>query len=374
MNKAFKCRIYPTKGQIRQIETTFWACRKVWNHSLDIKKQAYEYDKTSFSYYDLSAMLPYLKRVCPDLAQADSQALKYSLRDLDAAYKNFFRRVKNGEKPGFPKFKSAWDGNQSYKTLGSVKVIDEHHIQLPKLGKVKCRGLAEVQGRIVNATVRRVPSGKYFVSLCCDGVPEPEAPEPKVDMLGIDMGIGDDLMVRSDGVKIANPRALRKSEKKLKREQRRLSRKVKGSANFEKQRVKVARTYERIANQRRDAIHNATTQAVRDASAIAVEDLNVKGMQGNGKLSKSVSDAAMSEAVRQLEYKCGWYGRDFAKVGRYFPSTQVCGCCGAIAGPKGFSGLRERTWVCPECGAEHDRDVNAAKNIAVEGARIIAER
>jgi putative transposase len=186
-------------------------------------------------------------------------------------------------------------------------------------------------------------------------------------VLGIDAGVHD-LMVRSDGVKIASPRALARSERRLAREQRRLSRKRKGSASTRKQKRKVARIHERIADQRKDAIHKATTDAVRESQAIAVEDLDVRGMERDRRLAKAVADASMSEMLRQLEYKCSWHGRRFVKVSRWYPSSKTCSCCGHVLEELPLS---VRAWTCPACGARHDRDFNAALNIAREGARLL---
>lgn len=363
-----ECRLYPNKAQAKLIEKTFAACRYVYNLSLETKKAAWEVNKKNLSFYDLNKMLPMWKKVNPWLADVPHDALSYAQRDLDKAYQNFFRRVKNGDKPGFPKFKSARSGNQSYKTPGrGTRVIGPTQIKLPKLGAVKVRGLRNIDGRILNTTVKRVPSGKYYAVICYTDVPEPEMPAGENEMLGIDAGVHD-LMVRSDGVRVPNNRHLRASEKKLRREQRKLARRKKGSANWQKQKRKVAQVYEKVSNQRRDDIHKATTQAVRDSCAIAVEDLNVKGMTKNHNIAKSVSDASMSEMLRQLQYKCGWYGRDFVKVDRWFPSSKTCGNCGCV-----FDGLKlwMRDWTCPECGAHLDRDLNAAKNIATEGKRLL---
>lgn len=353
------------------IEGTFWACRRIWNHALETKIASYEVNKKNLTFYDLSAMLPKWKQTEPRLKVAPSSALVQTLRDLDKAYQNFFRRVKKGEKPGFPNWKSKRNGNQSYRTQASGKVvIDQHHLKLPKLGVIKCRGLHKVEGRILNVTVRRVPSGKYFVSICCTDVPEPEMPMGEIEVLGIDAGIKD-LMTRSDGEKVRNTRQLKHAEKKLRREQRRLSRKKKDSANYRKQKKKVDLVHERVANRRKEAIHKATTQAVRDSQAIAVEDLNVKGMAKNHHLAKAVNDAAMGEMIRQLQYKCDWYGRDFVKIDRWFPSSKTCGNCGCIFNDLTLS---DREWTCPECGAHHDRDLNAARNIAREGRRLLEQR
>ena len=371
IQKAYRCRLYPNKEQAALIEKTFGACRWVWNLALETKKSAWEVGRSNLSYYDLDKMLPRWKSVCLWLKDVDSQALKQALRDLDKAYQNFFRRVRNGEKPGYPKFKSRRDGTQSYRTpcgRGAVAVVGRKHVKLPKLGKVKCRITQPIEGRILNATIKRVPSGKYYVIICCTDVPETEMPMGENQVLGIDAGIKD-MMTRSDGIKVPNHRFLRQSERKLRREQRKLSRRKKGSANWCKQKRKVALVYERVSNQRRDTIHKATTQAVRESQAIAVEDLNVNGMTRNHHLAKSVSDASMSEIIRQLQYKCDWYGRDFVKVDRWFPSSKTCGECGCVFDDLTLS-MRE--WTCPECGTHHDRDMNAARNIAREGARLLA--
>lgn len=368
IDKAYRCRLYPNKEQTALIEKTFGACRLVYNMALETKKASYDVNKKTLTYYDLAAMLPKWKQTNTWLKDAPSSALVQSLRDLDKAYQNFFRRVKSGEKPGYPKFKSKRDGTQSYRTQTNNKcLVDDKHLKLPKLGKVKCRIKQPIEGRVLNATVKRVPSGKYYVIICCTDVPEPEMPMGENEMLGIDAGVKD-LMIRSDGVKVPNHKFLNRAERKLRREQRKLSRCKKGSANWRKQKRKVALVYERVADRRKDAIHKATTQAVRDSRAIAVEDLNVKGMVKNHHLAKAVNDASMSEMVRQLQYKCDWYGRDFVKIDRWFPSSKTCGNCGCVFDDLTLS-MRE--WTCPECGAHHDRDINAARNIAKEGLRLL---
>lgn len=212
-----------------------------------------------------------------------------------------------------------------------------------------------------------MPSGKYFVSICCADVPNPAQPKASLDMLGIDAGIHA-VATCSNGVTIANPKYLTKNEKKLAREQRRLSHKQKGSTNRDKQRVRVARVHEKIANQRKDTLHKFTTYAVCESQAIAVENLHIKGMQKNHHLAKAIGDASMSEMIRQLEYKCVWCGREFVKVGRFYPSSKICSDCGYV-----YNELQlvERTWDCPQCDNHHDRDLNAALNIALEGKRLL---
>ena len=386
IDKAYKCRLYPNKEQAALIEKSFGCCRRVYNLALELKIAYYELhrddpsddiaeahrtlhadcQKKGLSAYDLMKMLPKWKSVLPWLKDVSAQSLQQSIRDLDRAYQNFFRRVKRGEKPGFPKWKSKKDHTQSFRMPANgraVEVIDNRHVKLPKLGKVRCRITQPIDGRILSATIKRVPSGKYYVIICCTDVPDPQMPMGDTQVMGIDAGLRD-LMIRSDGVKVPNPRFARHMKRKLRREQRKLSRRKKGSANWHKQRVKVAKLNERIANQRQDYIHKATTEIVKASMAVATEDLNVKGMARDRHIAYSVGDASMSEAIRQLEYKCRWYGRDFVKVDRWFPSSKTCGNCGEV-----FKDLKrgDEHWTCPSCGTRHDRDLNAARNIARQG-------
>jgi putative transposase len=373
MERAYEYRIYPNARQREQIESTFGACRWVWNLCLETSKAAWEVNRKNLSAYELMKFLTVWKRtVAPWLYDIDNTALQSSISNLWRAYQNFFRRVKRGERPGYPKFKSRRASTQSYTSRYNkgTSVIRGNKVMIPKLGLVKCKLSRIPEGRIVNATVKRTATGKYFVVLCCMDCPKPEIQTGKEAIIGVDAGLHD-LMTRSDGVKAKNHRNLRRSERKLKRAQRSLSRKKKGSNNYKKQRKRLAKIHESIANKRKDAIHKATTDAVRESQAIAVEDLNVAGMEKNHHLAKSVADASMSEMIRQLEYKCQWYGRQFVKVDRWFPSTQVCGECGEMTGPKGSSELNVRKWTCPSCGATHDRDINAARNIARKGAEIL---
>lgn len=369
IDRAYKCRLYPNKEQVELIERTFGACRWVWNEALAAKKYAWETSKHNLSMNDISATLPKLKKAYDWLNEPPAQALQQTLRDLDRAYQNFFRRVKKGEKPGYPKFKKKSNGTQSYRTqVNNGCLVDDRHVKLPKLGVVKCRITQPIEGRVLSATVKRVPSGKYYVIICCTDVPEPEMPMGETQVMGVDAGLRD-LMIRSDGVKVPNPRYAKQMKKKLRREQRKLSRRKLGSANWRKQKRKVDKIHERIANQRRDHTHKATTEIVRASKAVATENLNVKGMAKDRHIAYSVGDAGMAEAIRQLEYKCSWYGRDFVKIDRWFPSSKTCGCCGEV-----FKDLKrgDEHWTCPSCGAHHDRDLNAAKNIAKEGEILLS--
>lgn len=351
MNKSFVYRIYPNASQQELMQKTFGCCRWVYNKVLFMRKEEYAATKKSKSIISYINLLPkWKKSEAPWLSEVDSVALQQSLRNLDRAYKNFFR---NPGKIGFPKFKSKHRGRKTYRTV-KIDIVDSKHIKLPKLGLVKARVDRPTEGRILSATVKQVPSGKYYVTICCTDVPKAQIPKGPVKVMGIDAGVHD-LMTRSDGVKVANPKSLAKMEKKLSREQRKLSRKQKGSANRAKQRRKVALVHEKIANRRKDAIHKATIDAVRESQAIAVESPNVSGMLRNHCLAKAVSDASMSMMLGQLEYKCSWYGRDFVKIDRYYPSSKMCWHCGVV-----FDDLTlaMREWDCPECGAHHDRDLN----------------
>lgn len=368
MNISYKYRIYPNREQEQLIHRTFGCCRFVFNYYLAQRMDAYQKERKSPSLYEQQKHLTSLKRQEETkwLKEVDSTALQSSLEHLDAAYQHFFRRVKQGQKPGFPKYKSKRCHKQSYKSkcaVSTIKVL-EKAVQLPKLGLVRCRVSQPIQGRILSATVSRSASGKYYVSVCCQleqGLPKLPSTTASV---GLDMGIKS-FAVSSDGIKWPNHKYLRLSEKKLKRLQHQLSRKTKGSCNWKKTRIRIAKCYEHIANQRRDMQQKLSTDIIRQYHVICIEDLASSNLVQNHKMAKSISDAAWGEFHRQLSYKAAWYGRKLITVDRFYASSQICSVCGTKWG--GTRNLNVRKWSCPCCQSFLDRDLNAATNILREG-------
>lgn len=363
MEKAYKYRIYPNKQQQEIIHKTFGCCRFVYNQYLAKRIKLYEESKESFGYNQCANDMKKLKSDLLWLKEVDSTALQSSLKDLDMAYQKFFK-----EHAGYPKFKSKKTNRHSYKSKcvnGNIQYLGKY-IKLPKLGYVKTRNKLVPQGRILNATISQEPSGKYYVSLCCTDVDIQELGQLH-SKIGIDLGIKE-FAITSDGEMIENPKFLRKSEDKLAKEQRKLSKMQKCSKNRNKQRIVVARLHEKIANQRKDFLHKTSARLINENQIICLEDLKVKNMIKNHKLSKSISDVSWSEFVRQLEYKASWYGRTVLKVSTWYPSSQLCSVCGYKNTETKKLSVRE--WICPECGLIHERDINASINIMNEAIRV----
>jgi len=364
MEKAYKYRIYPNKKQQELIQKTFGCSRFVYNYFLDLRIKEYKENAKTLSYNDSSKLLTQLKKELLWLKEPDKDSLQKSLKDLDMAYQKFFK-----EHSGFPKFKSKKDRYKSYRTSCTNNNIQfcEKHIKLPKLGMVKVRDRHIPQRRILNATISQEPNEHYYVSLCCTEVLCEQYKKTNKN-IGIDLGIVD-FAILSDGIKIENPRFYEKSEKKLAKLQKELSRKTIGGSNWNKARIKVANLQKHISNQRTDFLHKLTTEIVKSYDIIAIEDLDVKSMKetDNSTRNKRVSDVSWSEFRRQLTYKSQWHGKKLSVVSRYFPSSQICHVCGHRDDKKSED-IRE--WDCPCCNNKLDRDVNAAINILNEGIRI----
>ena len=356
MERAYKFRIYPNQQQRLLLAKTFGCVRFVYNYYLDKKIKLYQESGASISSNECSRNLTILKQELEWLKEPDKCALQNALKDLDASYKNFFR---NPSHFGFPKFKSKRDNHKSYRTSfsnGNIKFLQKR-IQLPKLGLVKFRDKQIPQGRILNATISQDPSGKYFCSLCCTDVFVDNLPSTGL-VVGIDLGLKD-FLITSNGDKVANPKYLSKSLEKLAKLQRELARKPSKSNRHEKARIKVARQYEKITNQRRDFLRKLSTQLIRENDIICMEDLKVSNMIKNHKLARAISDVSWSEFRRQLEYKCKWNNTELRIVDKYFPSSKLCYECGSI---KTDLKLSDRVYKC-ECGNVIDRDYQASLNL-----------
>lgn len=372
MLKGYKYRIYPNKSQIKLIKQNIDASRFVYNYYLNKRISAYKNDNQKLSTYDCIYNLSKLKRLdrYSWLKLADSCALLQSLMSLDNTYNQFFNRIKKKNKNvkfGFPKFKCKKKCKWSYKTTntGNIKIVD-NFITLRKLGKVKIRvdRLPPNGYKIKSAVITRTRSDKYFVSVLveCDN---DKSFEPTGKSVGIDLGLKH-FIITSEGLKISNPKYFVKSQNKLAKLQRELSRKTRGSSNYNKAKYKIAKLSEHVANQRNDFLQKLSTSLVKQYDTICTENLNVEGLLKNHKLAKSISDVSWSTFISMLTYKCDWYNKHLVKVDRFFPSTKTCHICGYV---NQDLTLKDRDWKCPNCNTNLDRDINAAINILNEGLR-----
>ena len=362
MQKGIKFRIYPNMKQQNLINQTLGCCRLIYNRGLAMRNEAYT-NGNKIGYSQTSAMLTELKK-SDDFAflkDVDSIALQQSLRDLDKAFVNFFQK-----RAAHPIFKRKHNPHQSYRTMNqkdNIRIVGKY-IKLPKLGFVKIRQSMEI-GKINNVTIEHTPTGKYFAVLNVEFEPQPKPNNGGV--IGIDVGIKE-FYSDSNGKVVSNPKYLEKSIRKLIREQRKLSRKQKGSNNRNKQRVRVALVHEKITNQRNDFLQKQSTVLIRENQTICIEDLNVKGMMRNHKLAKSISSVSWSKFFDMLTYKSEWYGNDVIKVPTMYPSSQTCSCCGH-KNPL-VKNLAVRIWECPSCHTTHNRDTNASINILNKGLQM----
>ncbi|WP_330457050.1 transposase [Streptomyces sp. NBC_00820] len=377
MQLRYSFRLYPDTAQRAALAQAFGCARVVFNDAVRAREEARRTGAVFPTAGELSKKLITQAKQTAErswLGEVSSVVLQQALRDVEAAYRNFFtslKGIRKGPRTGAPRFKSRKDKRQSIRFTANARwsVTDSGRLNLPKVGAVKVKWSRALPATPTSVAVIKDAAGRYFASFVIDTDPAADAVRmPDSDQtVGIDLGLTH-FAVLSDGTKIDSPRFLRRAEKKLKKTQRELSRKQKGSKNREKARLKVARAHAQVSDARREFHHRLSTQLIRDNQAIGVEDLAVKGL-ARTRLAKSVHDAGWSQFVHMLEYKAVRYGRTLVKIGRFEPTSQVCSQCGAKDGPKP---LRIRTWTCAACGAVHDRDHNAAKNVKTAAGLAVA--
>ncbi len=360
VKRAFKYRFYPTDEQAAELSRTFGCVRLVYNKALEDRTRAWYGEQRRISYVQSSAALTEWKKTeeLAFLAEVSSVPLQQALRHLQTAFGNFFaKRAK------YPRYKSRKNSRASAEYTRSAFKWREGKLTLAKMAEpldIRWSRPLPQGAEPTTVTVSRDAAGRWFVSLLVEDTLTP-APATTA-AVGLDAGITS-LVTLSTGEKIANPRHERRDRARLARAQRELSRKAKGSSNWAKARVKVARVHARIADRRRDFLHKLSTRLVRENQTVVIEDLTVRNLLKNGKLARAISDAAWTDLRMMLEYKCAWYGRDLVVIDRWFPSSKLCGACGTVAAKMP---LNVREWTC-DCGTVHDRDVNAARNILAAG-------
>ncbi|WP_292391871.1 IS200/IS605 family element RNA-guided endonuclease TnpB, partial [Methanosarcina sp. UBA5] len=357
MMKAYRFRLYPTVEQSNQLDQHIGSCRFVYNWALDQKIKTYEQTKKSISHFDLDKRLPELKKEKPFLKDVNAQSLQGMTKHVDSAFTRFFR-----EKKGFPKFKSKKNPVQAFPVPQHYSVnFETGTVKLPKIGEIKAVLHRNFVGELKKATVSKTCTGKYFISILVENNEELPVKQKfsEETIVGIDVGIKD-FAILSTGEKIKNPKYLKNSLQRLKLLQKRVSRKQKGSKNRAKARQRLAILHEKITNQRNDFQNKLSFKLVSENQAIALETLNVKGMQRNHHLAQAIGDSAWSCFVTKLEYKAEWLGKTILRIGQFEPSSKLCSVCGYHN--SGLT-LKDRGWTCPDCKTKHDRDINAAINI-----------
>jgi putative transposase len=346
--------------------------RFVFNHFLNKRIEKYKAGEGFYNFYEACKDLTELKKAegYEWLQEADSHSLQNALKNMNCAYLEFYRRVREKKgAPGFPKFKKKRETRRSYTSQAQagkeVIYLTDKKIKLPKLGTVKCKISRQVEGRILSASICQTPGGKYYVSVCCTEY-EPRQLEQTGAAVGLHFGIKPGA-VTSEGEVIENRRFLEKAQKRISRLQRRVSRKPSGSANREKARIKLAKAYERVKNRRTDTLQKLTTNLLRNYDTICVRDGEFAQKFRNRLYAYYLSDASWGMFVRLLKYKCAWYGKTLITVDARYPSVRTCHSCGCKN--TALTAKQPRKWVCPECGATHERAENAAKNTLDEGLR-----
>jgi len=364
MLTATKIRIYPTPAQEESLAKAFGCARWLWNNSLAQIQKQYLATGKGLGQFALNNRLPALKKEFEWLAEPHSQVLQSVSLNLSRAFVNFFER-----RARYPRFKSK-RSRQTIQYPQGVKIVGEHGIFLPKIGNFKAIIHREIAGKIKTVTVSKDPSGKYFASILTETYLKDPEPSFTGKIIGIDVGLKH-IAVTSNGSKFDNPRHFEKNARNLKRKQQKLQRKEKGSNSETKARILAARVYEKIANSRKDFLHKLTHQLVNDSQVgiIAVEDLGVKSMMSRNRQAKGISNAGWNMLASFLEYKSARAGKGFIRIDRFFPSSKSCSHCGHVVDSLP---LNIRAWRCDKCGCFHDRDINAAKNIALEAQRMIA--
>ena len=365
VKRAYRFRFYPTEQQAEQLARTFGCARFAYNHMLRLRTDAWYKDQKRVGYHETSAALTELKKQ-PEtiwLNEVSSVPVQQALRHLQTAFANFFQK-----RAAYPNFKRK-DGPQSAEYTTSAFKWDGKALKLAKMDAplaIRWSRAIPKAARITTVTISKDTAGRYFASLLCD---DDVSPKPNTSQkVGIDLGLSH-FAILSTGEKIDAPEHFRRNEEKLAKLQRQLAKKQKGSQRRARAKHKVAKLHAKIADSRRDFLHKLSTRLINENQVIAVESLAVKNMQKNRCLAKSIGDAGWSEFVRQIEYKARWYGRELIGIDRWYPSSKRCSDCGHVVKAMPLS---VREWTCPECGAIHDRDINAARNILAAGLAVSA--